>query len=362
MSAYEAYVGGIGYLLKFDYRSADRAFRKALELAPEFHMARYRLAQVQVVSGDTEGALATLDRIPKDAPLSRRERFYVDGAHALFARDAGRAKAIYNEMLRQFPFDVEARMLLAIAHDLAIEDEAAVGELKRLLVQEPQNDHLWSYLGETYLRLGEYELAREAMDRYLTLKPRDPFGFTILGQLEQLTGNPVAAVAHYTHALELEPGFVPRALCAGPGASATGRLGRCRAPVPRPHRGWRRTSGQQDRRCLRPERGLAGGRPLLRRNRAARDRSSRRFARNPFAKRWPWPSEGSPRLSSAGSRRLTSSSHAPSSSNERRDLRRATCLPAARMSWIRGDVAGVKEAATEIRGQRIPEGDPEDAT
>ena len=85
MAAYEAYVGGLGYLLKFDYASAERAFRKALELAPEFHMARYRLAQVQVVSGDTEAALATLDRIPKDAPLSRRERFYVDGAHALFA-------------------------------------------------------------------------------------------------------------------------------------------------------------------------------------------------------------------------------------------------------------------------------------
>ncbi len=90
MAAYEAYVGGIGHLLKFDYRSADLAFRKALELAPEFHMARYRLAQVQVVSGDTEAALATLDQIPQDAPLTRRERFYVDGAHALFARDVER--------------------------------------------------------------------------------------------------------------------------------------------------------------------------------------------------------------------------------------------------------------------------------
>ncbi len=43
-------------------------------------------------------------------------------------------------------------------------------------MQEPENDHLWSYLGETYLRLGEYDLAREALDRYLVLKPDDPFG------------------------------------------------------------------------------------------------------------------------------------------------------------------------------------------
>lgn len=212
MAAYEVYLSGIGFFLKFDYRSAERAFRTALELAPNFYMARYRLAHVEVASGDTEAGLATLDRIPKNAPLTRRERLYVDGAHAYFARDPTRAKAIYSEMLKEFPFDVEARWLLALSHDLAFEDDAAVAELKRLLEQEPQNDYLWSYLGETYLRLGEYDLARRALDQYLKFKPRDPFGFTTLGQLEQLTGNLNGAADHFEHALELEPGFVPARL------------------------------------------------------------------------------------------------------------------------------------------------------
>lgn len=212
MAAYEAYLSGIGFFLKFDYRSAERAFRSALELAPDFHMARYRLAHVEVASGDTEAGLATLDRIPKDAPLTRRERLYVDGAHAYFERDAGRAQAIYSSMLQEFPFDVEARWLLALSYDLAFEDDAAVAELKRLLEQEPQNDYLWSYLGETYLRLGDYALARQALDQYLKLKPRDPFGFTTLGQLDQLTGNLNDAADHFAQALELEPGFIPARL------------------------------------------------------------------------------------------------------------------------------------------------------
>ena len=212
MAAYEVYLGGLQYFLGFNYQAAERAFRSALTLAPDFHMARYRLAQVQVASGDTEAGLTTLDEIPADAPLTRRERAYVDGARAMFERDAGRAQQIYAALLTDLPFDVEAHTLLAQSYDVAFEDEAAAAELKRLLEQEPQNDYLWSYLGETYLRLGQYDLARQALDRYLQLQPRDPYGFTILGQLEQLTGKPADGAGQFRHALELEPGFVPARL------------------------------------------------------------------------------------------------------------------------------------------------------
>ena len=207
MAAYEAYLGGVGYFLRFDYRSAERAFRSALELAPDFLMARYRLAHVQVASGDTVGALATLDKIPADAPLTRRERLYVDGARALFAEDAARAKEIFAKALREFPYDVEAQHLLVLAHDVAYEDEAAIAQLQQMLKQEPENDYLWSYLGETYLRLGDYGRAREALDQYLVLQPNDPFGLTVLGQLAQLNNELDEAAGYFTRALEIEPDF-----------------------------------------------------------------------------------------------------------------------------------------------------------
>lgn len=207
MAAYEAYLSGINYFLRFDYRAAEQSLRVALRLAPDFQMARYRLAHVQVASGDTEAGLATLAEIPDDAPLTRRERGYVAGARALFARDAGRAQAIYSKLLREFPYDVEARWLLVLAYDVAYEDESAVSQLRVLLNQEPQNDYLWSYLAETYLRLGKFDLARQALDRYLTYKPRDPFGFTVLAELDQLSGNLDGAAGHLAHALELQPDF-----------------------------------------------------------------------------------------------------------------------------------------------------------
>jgi len=207
MAAYENYVAGLGYFVDFHYREAERAFQAALSLAPDFHMARYRLAHVQAATGRTGTALATLEAIPQDAVLTDRERQLVDGARKLFARDAEGAKAIYSDLLEQFPYDVEARQFLTYAYDLGYEDEAALGELERLVQQEPENDRLWSFLGETNLRLGRHEEAREALNRYLALKPGDPFGFTTLGQLELLTGNPGTAAGHFSHALGLDAEF-----------------------------------------------------------------------------------------------------------------------------------------------------------
>ncbi len=360
MSAYEAYVGGLGYLLQFDYASAERAFRKSLELAPEFHMARYRLAQVQVVSGDTEAALATLDEIPKDAPLNRRERFYVDGAHALFARDTDQAKAIYSAALEEFPFDVEARTHLASAHDLAYEDEAAAVELKRLLVQEPQNDHAWSSLGETYLRLGEYDLAREALDHYLQLKPRDPFGFTILGDLDQLTGKPDSAITHYAQALELEPGFV------------RARLGQARAQVLLGD--W--TDAERQFRAV----ATSGDVPLINRIDAAFDlsallRASGRFSDSlePLEELEPQIRKESIREAMALTERGIAEAKLGKFMEADKLIARAIELgrspgPATRYLFargrtllMRGDVSGVRAVAEEIRSQRIPDGDSEDA-
>jgi tetratricopeptide (TPR) repeat protein len=358
MAAYEVYLAGLGYFLHFDYRSAERAFRSALELAPDFHMARYRLAHVEVASGDTEAGLATLGGIPDDAPLTRRERFYVDGARALFNRDAARTKAIYSEMLAEFPYDVEARLLLALAHDLAIEDDAAIAELKRLLEQEPQNDYVWSYLGETYLRLGDYENARRALDQYLTLKPRDPYGFTVLGQLYQLTGNLPGAAAHFTHALELEPGFV------------LGRLSLARTQVLRD--AWE--DAEQLLRTLAAD----SETPAAYRIDAAFDLSALLRAQGRFADSLQPLQELGPLIQKEAIREAMGLAERGVAMAElgrfaeadrliARAIERSPGAPTrylfARGSvmLMRGDVAGVRAVAAEIRNQKLPQDSPHDA-
>ena len=210
VAAYEAYLSGLAFFLDFSYTKAAQAFRAALDLAPDFHMARYRLAQVLAATGHTDAAAETLDAIPTDALLGERERAYVEGAKALFARDADRAQEIFKSLLEEHPYDVEGRLLLAQAFDLAYDDAAALAELERLARQEPENERIWSFIGETNLRMGQHEAARAALARYLELEPSDPYGFTILAQVELASGNYEAAVQRLQRALSLAPEF-PRA-------------------------------------------------------------------------------------------------------------------------------------------------------
>jgi TolB-like protein len=82
MTAYEAYVGGLEYFRRFNYARAEQSFAAALELAPAFHIARYRLAHVYMSSGRQSEAVETILAIPDDAPLPQRDKLYIDAAKA----------------------------------------------------------------------------------------------------------------------------------------------------------------------------------------------------------------------------------------------------------------------------------------
>lgn len=66
IAAYEAFVVGMQHFLTFDYASAKQMFDAAVERAPDFAMARYRLAHTEALLGDTGAAL-------KQARLAKQE-------------------------------------------------------------------------------------------------------------------------------------------------------------------------------------------------------------------------------------------------------------------------------------------------
>ena len=59
--AYEHYVSGLDHLLYFRYDEARGEFEAALALAPDFGIARYRLAYIQAADSEVDTAVANME-------------------------------------------------------------------------------------------------------------------------------------------------------------------------------------------------------------------------------------------------------------------------------------------------------------
>ncbi len=214
MEAYEAYVAGLGFFVDFEYQKAEQAFRGALALAPDYHMARFRLAEVLESSGHSEKARRELDAIPGDAELTERERLYVEGAKSYFIheRDPDRAIEIYRELVEKFPYDMEAGQLLADSYWLAFDEDAAVAEFQRLADMHAYDSSAWMALGERLLDVGDLDGAESALNRYVDAEPDEPYAHALHGTLALLRDNMPGAVEAFRRSLELKPGFVVASL------------------------------------------------------------------------------------------------------------------------------------------------------
>jgi tetratricopeptide (TPR) repeat protein len=208
--AYSAYVSGLQYFLRFDYEQAEHAMETALRLAPDFHMARYRLAFIFWVTGKRQEAAETLAKIPVDAVLNRREKLYIDGALAFLGEsDFVKAIGLYKLLLEEFPYEVEAQQYLAEAYFHNYQEDAAIAVLQTLGIQEPENELVWGTLVTYLSAAGRYSEAEKAAQKYLKFAPEGPNPHSTLAEVRQYMGDYDASKKHYSHALELDPGFVP---------------------------------------------------------------------------------------------------------------------------------------------------------
>ena len=205
ISAYEAYVAGLGFFLKFEYEAAEQAFNTALQLTPAYAVARYRLAYIQATTGRNEMALENIRKALESTNIPEREKRYMEAAQALFARDFDNAASLYEALLEQYPFEMEARELLAKAYWGQYRAEDAIREIQILAAEEPQNEVIWATLGVYLLDVGDFDRAQPALEHYAKLAPDDANSYTLLGDSYRYQGQYQAAREQYMRALDIDP-------------------------------------------------------------------------------------------------------------------------------------------------------------
>ncbi len=208
IAAYEAFVVGMQHFLAFDYVSAKQMFDMAVERAPEFAMARYRLAHTEAALGGTDVALEQI-RLAKDqsARLTSREQKYIEAGESYFAYDYPEAENRYRALLEAWPYETEARTLLVYTLWSVSKYEDALVQAEALVAQDPGDEVGWSAVAEMNLRLARFDVAEQAVQNFLELAPRNPNAHYLFGETKLLRGQLDEAAPEYEKALELDPAF-----------------------------------------------------------------------------------------------------------------------------------------------------------
>ncbi|MCB1058572.1 MAG: tetratricopeptide repeat protein, partial [Acidobacteria bacterium] len=208
-AAYAPYLEGLEAFAAFRREDAERAFRRALELAPGFTMARYRLGYVLATLGRTDEASTELARAVGEAgKLSDREARYVRAAQAYVDRHYDEAVAAYSALVERYPYETEAwsqLVLLLRAQKRHEEQLEAATHLARLAPEEPTT---WSMKGDAELLAGHLHQAVADLRRYAELAPGSANAHEALGRAYQALGELDLAAGEYGAALEADPDFL----------------------------------------------------------------------------------------------------------------------------------------------------------
>jgi tetratricopeptide (TPR) repeat protein len=204
--ALEAYRVGREAQSKFYAADANRAYRRAVELDPDFVAARIGLMET---AGDREErrrlaeGLAAVDR----APLNERERLLVDSIADVVEGRHEQRRSRLAAYLAEHPDDPLAlRMAAGDAWDRGDWERARAG-YARLLEADPGWVQARNNLGYIAMARGEFAEAEEQFRIYRYVAPDQANPHDSLGELLVLVGRYDEARAELEAALAVRPDF-----------------------------------------------------------------------------------------------------------------------------------------------------------
>ncbi|MBV9267650.1 MAG: tetratricopeptide repeat protein [Acidobacteriaceae bacterium] len=209
--AYRYYSLGLGKAQNFENAEAVTLLRKAIELDPKFAMAYARIGYAYSVTDFLpdqgtpylERAFRLSDR------LTEKDRLYVSAWYAIARRDYLSAIRTLQQLIAQYPLEMEAYARLARLLDREERVEAAISVIQQGLAVDPDAADLYNALGICFLGLHRYQDAIAAHERYVQLSPMEPNAHDSLGMSYQQAGRYADAAAEYKAALALNSKFEP---------------------------------------------------------------------------------------------------------------------------------------------------------
>jgi len=208
IDAYEVYVQGLNAVSAYKYDDAARLFKAALEKAPDFTMARFRLANVYASMGETaEATKQIVAALAEASRLPDREARYIRALDAYIARNYDEATKQYKELADRYPYDLEPRQFLAQVYLSREQWQEAIEQANAMAQIDPQSHSTYAVLGSAHLGLKEYNQALTEFRKYADLEPGSSNAHHLLADAYRAQGVPDLAATEYRKALAADPAF-----------------------------------------------------------------------------------------------------------------------------------------------------------
>lgn len=187
-------------------QEARAFFERAVGADPKLALAWLGLANTQ------PNAQAFFEKLGRAVDLvdlvSLGERLQIRGAEAGGRGDVAAQVKLYEELVRLFPGDERALVLLGNAHFGAQRYREAIDLYERAARIAPRFSQIYNQLGYSYRFLGEMEKAERAFKTYTEVLPDDPNPYDSYAELLLKLGRFDESIALYRKALAVRPDFV----------------------------------------------------------------------------------------------------------------------------------------------------------
>ena len=228
-----------------DQKAAREMFAKAAEVDATYVPARLALGGLDLIANNPDGAMKEFDAAiqanPKSLPAVQakvsallaekkvKEAIQIGeaavkqneqdaGFHALLGAlyladgQAERASASFRRALELDPNSIPARLGLARVAISQQKDEEAIGHLKAVIKDRPDQPTAVALLTSLYEKTGQIDQAVPILEAALKASPRQPVFSTQLGEVYLKKGRYDDAIALSSDLLSVNPDFVPARL------------------------------------------------------------------------------------------------------------------------------------------------------